>query len=246
MNQDTADLLRREFDKKQIGKLPRVTCKACSQGNGQCGEHKRAKCRQCSAYVSSQHIHLDYVGHAAVTDRLLQADPDWTWEPMAFAADGLPAFDRNGGLWIRLTVAGTTKIGYGDAQGKNGPNAVKETIGDAIRNAAMRFGVALDLWAKEDLSTQRGEKDEAQPETEHPVERDPQPESRAEMMLTANLRDAINAAPTLDALSGLAEEVKTAYAEGRLGETNANALNQLGYARQRKFKATVAQNGEAP
>jgi hypothetical protein len=28
---------------------------------------------------------------------------------------------------------------------------MKEKIGDAIRNAAMRFGVALDLWAKIDL-----------------------------------------------------------------------------------------------
>ena len=27
----------------------------------------------------------------------------------------------------------------------------KQLISDAIRNAAMRFGVALDLWAKEDL-----------------------------------------------------------------------------------------------
>ena len=29
---------------------------------------------------------------------------------------------------------------------------VKECIGDAIRNAAMRAGVALDLWAKEPLT----------------------------------------------------------------------------------------------
>ena len=49
-------------------------------------------------------------------------------------------------LWIRLTVAGVTRIGYGHAEGKKGPDAVKETIGDSIRNAAMRFGVALDLW----------------------------------------------------------------------------------------------------
>jgi hypothetical protein len=42
-------------------------------------------------------------------------------------------------------VCGVTRIGVGD--GKN----AKERIGDAIRNAAMRFGVALDLWAKENL-----------------------------------------------------------------------------------------------
>ena len=95
---------------------------------------------------------LDYVGHAATTDRLLQVDPLWTWEPVAFDQRGLPAIDDQGGLWIRLTVAGVTRLGYGHAQGKKGPDAIKEAIGDAIRNAAMRFGVALDLWAKEDLT----------------------------------------------------------------------------------------------
>lgn len=95
-------------------------------------------------------VRLSYVGHADTTDRLLNVDPAWTWEPVAFGPDGLPAFDKAGGLWIRLTVLGVTRLGYGDAQGKTGPNAVKEAIGDGIRNAAMRFGVALDLWAKGD------------------------------------------------------------------------------------------------
>jgi hypothetical protein len=89
---------------------------------------------------------LDYVGHAAVTDRLLAVDPAWTWEPVALDAMGLPAYDQKGGLWIRLTVAGVTRLGYGD-----GPDP-KQRIGDAIRNAAMRFGVALDLWSKEEVS----------------------------------------------------------------------------------------------
>jgi hypothetical protein len=45
-----------------------------------------------------------------------------------------------------LTIAGVTRLGYGHADGKQGPDAVKETIGDALRNAGMRFGVGLDLW----------------------------------------------------------------------------------------------------
>lgn len=96
-------------------------------------------------------VELDYVGHAAVTDRLLKVDPTWTWEPLALSPDGLPALDRAGNLWIRLTVHGVTRIGVGD--GKN----AKECISDAIRNAAMRFGVALDLWAKEDLHAVNGD-----------------------------------------------------------------------------------------
>jgi hypothetical protein len=88
---------------------------------------------------------LDYVGHAAVTDRLLTIDPHWSWEPFAIGPDGLPAMDAGRNLWIRLTICGVTRIGVGDGK------SAKECIGDAIRNAAMRFGVALDLWAKEDL-----------------------------------------------------------------------------------------------
>ena len=89
---------------------------------------------------------LDYVGHAAVCDRLLAVDPAWFWEPLAFDEQGLPRYDVKGGLWIRLTVLDVTRLGYGD-----GPDP-KQRIGDAIRNAAMRFGVALDLWAKEDIT----------------------------------------------------------------------------------------------
>ena len=93
-------------------------------------------------------IQLEYVGHAALTDRLLDVDLSWTWEPVALDAMGYPAIDGNGGLWIRLTVNGVTRLGYGDAQGKVGGDAMKERIGDALRNAAMRFGAALDLWHK--------------------------------------------------------------------------------------------------
>lgn len=94
-------------------------------------------------------LKLDYVGHADVTDRLLSVDPEWTWEPVGFDSNGTPVIS-NKGLWIKLTVCGVTRYGFGDAGEKNGPNAVKEMIGDAIRNAAMRFGVALDLWRKDD------------------------------------------------------------------------------------------------
>src|SRR4030095_1541481 len=95
-------------------------------------------------------IQLDYVGHAATTDRLLAVDPDWTWEPVAFDERGLPAFDERKNLWIRLTVCGVTRYGVGDG------NSPKECIGDAIRNAAMRFGVALELWSKEELEQPHG------------------------------------------------------------------------------------------
>ena len=95
-------------------------------------------------------IQLDFVGHGFITARLLDVDPMWGWEPVALDEHGLPLLDEFGGLWIRLTVCGVTRLGYGDAGGRKGPNAIKEAIGDALRNAGMRFGLALDLWCKGD------------------------------------------------------------------------------------------------
>lgn len=43
-------------------------------------------------------VMLDYVGHAALTARLLDVDPEWSWEPCALDELGLPVFDRAGGL----------------------------------------------------------------------------------------------------------------------------------------------------
>lgn len=111
------------------------------------------------SYLPKGGAKLAYVGHAALTDRLLDVDPGWTWEPLALGSNGLPALDESGGLWIKLTVCGVTRLGYGDAGQKKGGDAMKERIGDALRNAAMRFGAALDLWHKGDLHG-----DEAEPE----------------------------------------------------------------------------------
>ena len=119
MNQEQQDALRAAFAKEHIQKLP------------------------------TGGLQLDYVSHAWVTDRLLQVDPTWTWKPVAFTQAGLPLFDVNGGLWIELTVCGVTRYGYGEPQGRDKFDMTKGAIGNAVRNAAMRFGVALDLWAKE-------------------------------------------------------------------------------------------------
>lgn len=144
-------LLREPFAENQINQLPKPY-KADSV---------KGRCAECGGYHGLPAAHLDYVGHAALTARLLDADPAWTYEFQAKDPNtGAPIFDANGGIWILLTVCGVTRPGYGDAQGKKGGNAVKEAIGDALRNAAMRFGAALDLWHKGDLyeaSTDRGD-----------------------------------------------------------------------------------------
>jgi hypothetical protein len=122
----------------------------------------RAKFAELLAPFDRSQIHglprggtqIDYVGHAEVTRRLLEVDPAWNWEPVSTDEHGLPRFERSQdgkpvGLWIRLTVLGVTRLGYGSVEPKNF-EPEKILIGDALRNAAMRFGVALDLWSKSD------------------------------------------------------------------------------------------------
>lgn len=141
------ELLREPFKEHQISKLPKPYTKDSPKG----------KCSECGGYHGLPAVHLDYVGHAALTDRLLDADPNWNWEPVSVNEDGSPKFDKDNGLWIKLTVCGVTRLGYGFPDGKTGGNALKETIGDALRNAAMRFGAALDLWHKGDLHLEEKE-----------------------------------------------------------------------------------------
>lgn len=134
-------LLREPFAANQISKLPKPIKRDAPKG----------RCAECGGWHGLPAVHLDYVGHAALTDRLLEADINWTWEPLAMSPDGLPVMDNMGGMWIRLTVCGVTRLGYGHAGDKQGGDAIKEVIGDALRNAGMRFGAALDLWHKGDL-----------------------------------------------------------------------------------------------
>lgn len=153
--------MREPFPAHQISKLPKETKK--QREEREADRSKGINCQVCGGWHHRNAVHLDYVGHAALTDRLLDADPFWSWEPAAFR-DGLPAFDQTGGLWIRLTIGGVTRLGYGHAAAKPqmDPGArEKEVIGDALRNAAMRFGAALDLWHKGDLHVTEAEAEDA-------------------------------------------------------------------------------------
>lgn len=133
-------MLRKPFPANQISKLPKPYKKDSPKG----------KCGECGGYHGLPAVHLDYVGHAALTDRLLDVDPSWTWEPVPDPVS-VGLVSAPGGMWIKLTVCGVSRYGFGHPDGKTGGDAVKETIGDALRNAAMRFGAALDLWHKGDL-----------------------------------------------------------------------------------------------
>jgi hypothetical protein len=95
---------------------------------------------------------LDFVGHADVTKMLIEIDSMWTWEPVAFDNDGLPAYRVENGMahmagW--MTIHGVRRLGIGSVQASK-PDLLKELASDFIRNAAMRFGVCLALWTKQE------------------------------------------------------------------------------------------------
>jgi len=97
-------------------------------------------------------VQLRYLSHIWVRKALQDADPDWWWEPMGYDSDGQPVLERDSqgnpvGLWIWLHVLGTRKPGYGSVDpGKR--DAVKELIGDALRNASMAM-IGGQLWVKD-------------------------------------------------------------------------------------------------
>lgn len=184
-------LMRKEFAPNQISKLPKPTKQQTDEVKQDF--KKGIRCDICGAWHHPKVVHLDYVGHAALTDRLLDVDPAWSWEPLALDANGLPGIDKDGGLWIKLTVCGVTRLGYGSADGKTGGDAMKERIGDALRNAAMRFGAALELWHKGILHL-----DDEPPE--QPKKPAAAPKAVTDPTIIATHVSALEACTTLDGL----------------------------------------------
>jgi hypothetical protein len=176
--------MRTPFPAHQISKLPKPTKQQTDEVKA---DYKKGiRCGICGGWHHPNVVHLDYVGHAALTDRLLDVDENWTWEAVAYDQNGLPALDKDGGLWIKLTVLGVTRLGYGDAQGKIGGDAMKERIGDALRNAAMRFGAALDLWHKGDLHIDEQEE-------QKPIAKDKEYQKAADLLISLTPSDRLEA-----------------------------------------------------
>lgn len=194
------ELMRKPFEAHQISQMCRSTKK----------DNPKGKCPKCGGWHGLPAIQLTYVGHAALTDRLLDADPAWVWEPLALDDKGYPAIDKDGGMWIKLTVCGVTRLGYGDAQGKTGGDAMKERIGDALRNAAMRFGAALDLWHKGILHLEEDQEETPKQTREQAKKPAPQP-NNVQVWL-----DAMDAAQDKKSLASTAKAAWEATEDDRI------------------------------
>jgi len=98
-------------------------------------------------------INLAYVSHADITKILIEVDPAWSWQPIEWV-NGRPAINVENGtatMWATLTLLGKSMLGVGSVRADK-QDLDKELVGDFLRNAAMRFGIALSLWSKQDWS----------------------------------------------------------------------------------------------
>lgn len=252
MDEKTAKQLREPFPADRIGKLPKLTCGACrSSKYKQCENHVKTRCNTCGNWISPAHTHLDYVGHADITDRFLEVDPEWDWEPVNRDVDqqillaaiqtgnpdivdkvinsAPPKLDSNGGMWIRVTIAGVTRLGYGDAGGKNGADAVKVAIGDGLRNAGMRFGAGLDMWRKD-----------AEPGDVSPTSRPPQ-KQKTNPAWFDGMKRRIADADTEQELLTLANEIEAKVSGGFCEQSHYEELCALGNARIQEVRQAIAE-----
>lgn len=91
---------------------------------------------------------MSYISHGLVTERLNDVDPGWSSEVLTEHIYK----DQSGrlhceGVTISLTVNGVTRVEAGGPQRQDGfANEIKNAYSDALKRAAMRFGVALEMW----------------------------------------------------------------------------------------------------
>lgn len=227
--------LRAPFPDSQIGHKPQPWCRACvnNKQDKHCDRHALISCKVCRQRITVAHIDLDFVGHAAVTQRLLEVDPHWDWEPMTEAQRKQLGFRSAGenGMWIWLTVLGKKRPGLGEIEGTQltGGNAEKSLISDAIKNAAMRFGVAIQTWSKEDLADKAAADSEAAEDARR-VAGEPTPSSDSGVTPGRNWAQDIGMTQTQEEFDKLVEECKLA------GALQGAALNAA-RTRRRELKA---------
>lgn len=96
-------------------------------------------------------VNLSYVSHSEITRILISIDAGWSWEPIEWI-NGRPAIHIENGMatmWGKMTLLGKSMICVGSARADKA-DYEKELIGDLLRNGSMRYGIALNLWSKQD------------------------------------------------------------------------------------------------
>jgi hypothetical protein len=158
---------------------------------------------QTVSQIEKNGVRLDYVGHAEITKILIEIDPEWSWQPVAWE-NGRPATHTQLGkitkrdgtvlefptvsMWGHLTLLGVTRVAVGSVEAHKA-DLDKELVSDFLRNAAMRFGIALALWTKGETKVQQVVNSHRQ-ETRAPAVLVRQPEKPRTASLGANATNA--------------------------------------------------------
>lgn len=131
------EALRAPFPPEQIGKLPKVKR---DDGNPE-------SCSVCGGYHAkgAAALHLDYVGHAWLTERLNNYGGDWE----LVRVDG-PNFPDDKLVWMEavLTIDGVrrSEVGCALLTKEEWP---KLLWSDVLTRCAMRHGIGLAMWQKD-------------------------------------------------------------------------------------------------
>lgn len=115
---------------------------------------------------------MSYISHGLVTERLNQVDPAWSMETRAtYTYTGKDGRLHVEGVEIALTVCGVTRVEAGGPQRQDGfANEIKNAYSDALKRAAMRFGVALTIW---ESSVEAQYDEDVNPDYEAPAQQQP-------------------------------------------------------------------------
>jgi hypothetical protein len=92
---------------------------------------------------------MSYISHGLVTERLNEVDPDWSSDVLTehIYRDAQTGRLHCEGVTLRLTINGVSRVESGGPQRQDGfANEIKNAYSDALKRAAMRFGVALSMW----------------------------------------------------------------------------------------------------
>lgn len=153
---------------------------------------------------------MDFISHGLVTERLNQVDPGWSMETRAtYTYAGKDGRLHVEGVEIALTVCGVTRVEAGGPQRQDGfANEIKNAYSDALKRAAMRFGVALTIW---ESSVEAQYDEDAHPDYEAPVQQQPpQPLTDSQEQVIAQAWEMAEAGDQYPAIIALLKTLQVA------------------------------------
>jgi hypothetical protein len=114
---------------------------------------------------------MSYISHGLITERLNDTDPGWSSRHIAtHTYTGADGSLHCAGVELAVTIGGVERVESGGPQrASHFTDEIKNAYSDALKRAAMRFGVALGMW--ETLVDAEGDEDYTDAPMTHPEPR---------------------------------------------------------------------------